>query len=170
MTSASERPGERFEQSLIISAPPSIVYNCFFAPEALRAWWEVSRSVTTPVPFGVYAIEWATTPYRDDVLGPLGGVFHGTVVDARAGRHFLVAECWWVPPEGNPLGPMALNINCDSEGNGCRLRVRQDGYEPSARWRRYYAVAARGWQISLSALKRYAETEGTVQRAHERPT
>ena len=27
------------------------------------------------------------------------------------------------------------------------------------RWQRYYAVVSRGWQLSLTALKRYAETE-----------
>lgn len=156
-TPRSQHPGERFEQGLFISAPPVEVFQCFFNPEALRAWWHVVRSVTTPVPLGVYAIEWATTPYRDDVLGPLGGVFHGTVVDVRLGQEFLVAECWWIPPEGQPLGPMALHVHCRAEGDGCRLRVRQDGYEPSPRWRRYYAVISRGWQISLAALKRYAE-------------
>ena len=151
-------PGGRFEQTLFISAAPATVYNCFFSPDALRAWWQAARSVTTPVPFGVYAIEWATTPYRDDVLGPLGGVFHGTVVDVRPGQQFLVAECWWVPPEGDPLGPMALQVACQPEAAGCKLHVRQDGYEPSPRWRRYYAIASRGWQLSLTALKRYAET------------
>lgn len=150
--------GERFEQGLLIAAPPAAVFHCFFAPDALRAWWQVIRSVTTPVPLGVYAIEWAATPYRDDLLGPLGGVFHGTVIDVRPGRQFLVGECWWIPPEGQPLGPMALHVECRPEGEGCRLHVRQDGYEPSPRWRRYYAVVSRGWQISLAALKRYAET------------
>jgi hypothetical protein len=109
------------------------------------------------VPFGVYAVEWSTTPYRDDVLGPLGGVFHGTVVDVRRGEQFLVAEAYWVPPEGQPLGPMALHVACEPDPGGCKLHVRQDGCEPSPRWRRYYAVVSRGWQVSLIALKRYAE-------------
>ena len=151
-------PESGFDQSLLIAAPPAAIYQHFFSPDALRAWWQVVRSVTTPVPFGVYALEWATTPHRDDLLGPLGGVFHGTVVDVRPAQQFLVADCWWVPPEGPALGPMALHVECQSEGAGCRLRVRQEGYEPSARWRRYYAVVDRGWQISLAALKRYAET------------
>jgi uncharacterized protein YndB with AHSA1/START domain len=154
----STNPGERFEQSLFIAAPPAQVFRCFFTPEALRAWWQVVRSVTTPVPFGVYAIEWQTTSYSDDLLGRLGGVFHGTIVDVRPGQQFLVAECWWIPPEGSPIGPMALQVDCKPEGTGCRLSVRQDGYESSARWRRYYAVVSRGWQISLAALKRYAES------------
>ena len=65
---------ERFEQSLTIAAPPAVVFGCFFSPDALRAWWQVVRSVTTPGPFGVFAVEWLPTPYRDDLLGPLGGV------------------------------------------------------------------------------------------------
>jgi uncharacterized protein YndB with AHSA1/START domain len=159
VTAHSALPAERFEQNLFIAAASTAVFQCFFSPDALRTWWQAVRSVTTPAPFGVYAIEWATTPYRDDLLGPLGGVFHGTVVDVRPGRQFLVAECWWIPPEGPPLGPMALHVDCQPEGDGCRLSVRQDGYEASDRWRRYYAVVSRGWQISLAALKRYAEAQ-----------
>jgi uncharacterized protein YndB with AHSA1/START domain len=158
MRTASQELGERFEQSIVIGAGPATVFDCFFTPDAIRTWWQAVRSVTTPVPFGVYAIEWPTTPYRDDVLGPLGGVFHGTVVDVKLGRQFLVAEAYWVPPEGHPLGPMALHVHCHRDAHGCRLHVRQDGYEPSPRWRRYYAVVSRGWQISLTALRRYAES------------
>ena len=157
MSDPLQELGERFEQSLVIAATPAAVLDCFFSPEALRAWWQAVRSVTTPVPLGVYAVEWATTPYRDDLLGPLGGVFHGTVMDFRAGHQFLIAEAFWIPPEGAPLGPMALHVSVEAEGSGCKLHVRQDGYEPSPRWRRYYAVVSRGWQISLTALKRYAE-------------
>jgi uncharacterized protein YndB with AHSA1/START domain len=149
---------DRFEQHLSIAADPETVFGCFFSHEALRAWWQVVRSVTTPVPFGVFAIEWPTTPYRDDLLGALGGVFHGTVVEVKAGRHFLVADAWWVPPEGDPIGPMALEVTCEPDPGGCLLHVRQDGYESSPRWRRYYAVVSRGWQLSLTALKRYAES------------
>jgi uncharacterized protein YndB with AHSA1/START domain len=149
---------ERFEQSIVIAAPPAVVFDCFFSADALRAWWQTVRSVTTPVPFGAFAVEWATTPYRDDVLGPLGGVFHGTVVDVRLGKQFLVADAWWIPAEGNPIGPMALHVDCEPDPAGCKLHVRQDGYEPSPRWQRYYVVVSRGWQISLTALKRYAET------------
>ncbi|MEZ5317889.1 MAG: SRPBCC domain-containing protein [Vicinamibacterales bacterium] len=147
----------RFEQALIVEAPPRDVFDCFFAPDALRAWWQAVRSVTTPVPFGVYAVQWATTPFRDDLLGALGGTFHGTVIEAEPGRRFAVADAWWLPPEGAPLGPMALSVECLPHPDGCALRVVQEGAEPSPRWRRYYAVITRGWQVSLVALKRYVE-------------
>lgn len=149
---------DRFDQEMVIACDPASVFRCFFAPDALRAWWQTARSVTTPRPFGVYAVEWPTTPFRDDLLGPLGGVFHGTIVDVKPGRSFLVADAYWMPPEGDPIGPMALEVECHVDPAGCRLRVSQSGYEPSPRWRRYYAVVSRGWQLSLTALKRYAET------------
>ena len=158
MTPAAPPPGPlRFEQQLTIEAPPLVVFDCLFQPDALRAWWQAVRSVTTPVPFGVYAVEWATTPYRDDILGALGGVFHGTVVDVKPGRELVVADAYWVPPEGAPLGPMVLRFDCYPHADGCRLRVIQEGAEHSPRWQRYYAVISRGWQVSLVALKRFAE-------------
>ena len=157
MPAPSSVARERFDQTVLIAAPPAVVFDCFFSPDALRIWWRVVRSITTAVPFGVYAVEWTPTPYRDEVLGPLGGVFHGTVVDAQAGRQFLVADCWWLPPEGPALGPMALQVRCQTQGNGCRLHIRQDGGDPSSRWHRYYAVVTQGWQTSLASLKAYAE-------------
>jgi uncharacterized protein YndB with AHSA1/START domain len=159
-----------FEQYLVIAASPETVFSCFFKPEALRAWWQAVRSVTTPVPLGVYAIEWAPTPYRDDILGTLGGVFHGTVVEVRERSAFFVANAYWVPPQGEPIGPMALEITCNPDPAGCRLHVQQNGFEPAPRWRRYYAVVARGWQVSLIALKRYAEHGGASDHTQIRST
>ena len=54
---------------------------------------------------------------------------------------------------------MSLEVKCVPDGAGCRLHVKQSGFEESVRWRRYYAVIARGWQTSLAALKQYLEAE-----------
>ena len=146
-----------FEHVLHIAAPPRRVLAAFFDPQALCVWWQTTRSITTPRSLGVYALEWAPTVLRDEVLGPLGGIFHGTVVDYSADREFFVAEAYWLPPEGDPIGPMALEVQCAPEGNGTRLSVRQSGYEPGLRWSRYYAVITQGWTGALTALKTYLE-------------
>lgn len=150
-----------FEHAIAIAAPPSAVFDAFFDAAALAAWWQAVRSVTTPVPLGVFAIEWRPSDWADDKLGPLGGVFHGTVVDVRAGREFTVAECWWLPPAGDPIGPMSLHVTCAPDGPGGQatlLTVAQRGHEPSPRWDRYYDLIARGWHASLAALKRLTES------------
>ena len=67
-------------------------------------------SVTTPRVLGPYAIEWPPTDFRDDVLGRLGGVFRGTVVQFQLGQGFFVADAFWLPPDGEPIGPMALEV------------------------------------------------------------
>jgi uncharacterized protein YndB with AHSA1/START domain len=153
--SAHRPPG--FDTSLLIRAAPSRVIAAFFDPQALAIWWQAVRSVTVARPFGVYAIEWAPTEFRDELLGHLGGVFHGTVVDVKPGRSFFVADAWWLPPEGEPVGPMGLEVTCAMDGPACRLRVEQHGYEDSARWRRYYEVIGAGWHSSLAALKHHLE-------------
>lgn len=165
MTRSVHDAGGRFEQSLLIEAPPARVFECFFQPDALRAWWQVAHAVTTPVPLGVFAVQWPTTPYRDDLLGPLGGTFFGTIIDIKPGLEFQVADASWLPPEGDPLGPMTLHVQCVPEGPHCRLHVRQEGEDMSPRWRRYYVVISRGWQMALLALKRYAEAPVIVPAA-----
>jgi uncharacterized protein YndB with AHSA1/START domain len=154
--SAPDSPSH-FEHSLLIRAAPTRVMAAFFDPHSLATWWLAVRSVTTPRTLGVYAIEWPPSEERDELLGRLGGVFHGTVVEYMPGRELFVADAWWVPPDGEPIGPMALEVSCMMDGPACRLRVRQSGFEDSLRWRRYYAVITRGWQASLAALKAHLE-------------
>lgn len=146
-----------FQHSVLIAATPQRVLAAFFDPAALACWWEVIRSVTTPRPLGVYAVEWEATAAHDDLLGPLGGVFHGSVIEFSAGRSFFVGDAYWLPPYGEPIGPMALEVACAVEGPATRLQVRQSGYEDSERWKRYYAVVGPGWRRSMRMLKVYIE-------------
>lgn len=153
----SAEASPEFDYSLLINAAPTRVLAAFFDPHALSIWWQAVRSVTAPRPIGVYAIEWAPTAEADDVLGRLGGIFHGRVMEYMPGRELFVADAWWLPPDGEPIGPMALEVSCRMSGPACRLQVKQTGFEETPRWRRYYAVIASGWRSSLAALKDYAE-------------
>jgi uncharacterized protein YndB with AHSA1/START domain len=137
-----------------IAAPPSLILKAFFDPQALSAWWQVSRSVTTPRPLGPYVVEWRPTDFRDEILGRLGGVFRGIVVEYDADQGFFVGDAMWLPPDGDPIGPMALRVACEAQPDGStRVRVTQTGFEEAARWRRYYEVIGFGWQHALSSLK-----------------
>ena len=141
-----------------IAVPPAVVMQAFFDPEALGAWWRVRRAVTTPRILGPYAIEWVPTEFRDDVLGRLGGVFRGTVMQYHAKQGFFVADAYWLPPDGEPIGPMALEATCTLLGDRTVLKVRQSGWESSPRWSRYYDLIATGFTLALDELKRYAES------------
>jgi len=147
-----------FTHSLTINAPPAAVLDAFFDPDALAAWWHVTRSLCVARPLGVYAIEWAPTEWKDDVLGRLGGAFRGTVIEFKAGREFFLADAYWLPPDGDPIGPMALEATCTQLGDRTVLKLRQSGWEPSPRWSRYYDVVATGLTLALDELKQYAES------------
>ena len=150
-----------FEHSIVITAAPGTVLTAFFDPAALTVWWDTIRSVTTPRPLGIYAIEWRNTPFSDELLGTLGGVFYGTVIDFHPGHEFFLADAYWLPPQSEPFGPMALEVSCQTEGPATRLRVHQSGSDEGVRWQRYYALISAGWQSSLEGLKRYLESGGT---------
>jgi hypothetical protein len=150
-----------FEHTLLIRAAPTRVVAAFFDPHALSFWWQTVRSVTIPRMFGAYAVEWEPTPFSDELLGPLGGAFFGTIIDFHAAKGFAVADAVWLPPAGEPIGPMALDVSCGMDGPACRLTVRQTGYEESARWKHYYDIVTPGWHSSLAALKRYLEEPPT---------
>jgi len=149
-----------FEHSILVACAPVRALEAFFDPKALAHWWRATRSVATPSPLGVYAVEWEPSSERDEMLGRLGGVFHGTVIDYQPAREFFVSEAWWHGPDGDPIGPMSLEVSCRMEGAECRLTVRQRGFEENPRWRRYYEVIGRGWLSSLETLKTYLELRG----------
>jgi uncharacterized protein YndB with AHSA1/START domain len=152
----------------LIQAPPARVMQAFFSDLDLKGWWQVTRSVTVPRPLGMYAIEWDSTDFKDEVLGRLGGTFHGTIVDYRANAAFLVAEAFWQPPDGDPIGPMALEVQCRPHGNGrsTMLTVRQSGEGDGPRWQRYFTIMGRGWEGALLEMKEYMDRESERTRRH----
>ena len=151
-------PAPSLDVTATIAAPPGRVLKAFFDAEALRAWWQVAHAVTTPRILGPYAIEWQPTDFRDEILGRLGGVFRGTVMQFQIGQGFFVADAFWLPPDGDPIGPMALAVALTVEAGGAtRVRVTQTGFEESARWRRYYEVIGFGWERALASLKSLLE-------------
>jgi hypothetical protein len=133
------------------------VVKAFFDAAALAAWWQVARSVTTPRALGPYAVEWTPTDFRDETLGRLGGVFRGTVIQFHPSEGFFVADAFWLPPDGEPVGPMALEVRCAPVNGGTSVRVMQSGFEDTARWRRYYEIVDHGWKRALASLKALLE-------------
>ena len=143
--------------TMVIAAQPETVLRAFFDAAALVAWWQVMRSVTIPRALGPYVVEWSPTDFRDEILGRLGGVFRGTVMQFQPGQGFFVADAFWLPPDGDPIGPMALAVTTRMDGGACRVQVRQTGFEETPRWRRYYTLISGGWKSSLAALKEFVE-------------
>lgn len=145
----------------LIQAPPARVLAAFFSDTDLQRWWQVGRAVAVPRPLGMYAVEWAATDFRDDVLGRLGGTFHGTIIDYRPNAAFFIAEAFWQPPDGDPIGPMALEVHCRPHGNGRQtmVTVRQSGEGDGPRWQRYFDIMGRGWEAALQTLKEYIDRE-----------
>jgi uncharacterized protein YndB with AHSA1/START domain len=146
-----------FTTDLVIVAPPTQVLDAFFDAKALAIWWQAKQAVCVPRPLGSYAVAWDPTEWRDEILGRLGGALHATVMEFKPGREFFLADAYWLPPDGDPIGPMALEVTCSRHTWGTQLHVRQSGYEEGPRWRRYYEVLGPGWTRALESLKRYVE-------------
>lgn len=161
---ATHTPAPVIDAAIEVRATPRVVLEAFFDAAALSAWLGSVRSVTIPRALGPYAVEWPTSGDRDDVLGRLGGVLRGTVLQVESTRGFSLADVFWLPPFGNPVGPMALEMTCrlgvtSDAVPATRVRVTQTGFEESVRWRRYYEVAQAGWETSLGSLRALLEKQ-----------
>jgi uncharacterized protein YndB with AHSA1/START domain len=152
-------PGLHVARSVVVQAPSERVLAAFFDPQDLARWWRAIRSVTVPRPLGPYAIEWAESEFDDELLGRLGGTFHGTVMDFHPGKEFFLADAYWNPPAGESIGPMALEVRCvgDAAPGSTRITIDQRGEDEGPRWQRYFHVAAAGWQVALDDLRKYLE-------------
>ena len=150
----------KLDASVVINAPPARILSAFFDARDLARWWGVAHAVTAARPLGPYALEWPPTDVRDEVLGRLGGVFRGTVMQFDSGAGFFVADAFWLPPDSDPIGPMALDVAVAPASNGgTRVRVTQSGFQESVRWRRYYEVIGLGWERALASLKSLLESQ-----------
>ena len=96
------------------------VMRAFFDADALGAWWQVDAIGHDAARARPLRRRVAADRYRDEVLGRLGGVFRGTVMQFEAGRGFFVADAFWLPPDGEPIGPMALEVTCAATDDGHR--------------------------------------------------
>ena len=145
----------------LVQAPPARVMQAFFNEADLRGWWQVTRAFAVPRPLGVYAIEWESTDFKYDILGRLGGSLHGMVIDMRPGASFFLANMYWQPPDGDPIGPMALEVQCRPHGNGRQtmVTVKQSGEGEGPRWERYFQIMTRGWEAALQEMKDYIDRE-----------
>lgn len=151
----------------LIQAPPARVMQAFFTDTDLKGWWGATRAFTLPRTLGTYAVEWDSTDFKDDILGRLGGTFHGTVIDYRPNAAFFLAEAYWQPPDGDPIGPMALEVQCRPHGNGRQtmVTVRQSAEGDGPRWERYFSIMGRGWEGALLEMKDYIDRE--IERTKE---
>ncbi len=93
--------------------------------------------------------------------GVLADRFHGTIIDYRARGAFFLAEAYWQPPDGEPIGPMALEVHCRPHGNNRQtmVTVRQSAAGEGPRWQRYFEVMDRGWETALVELANFMDRE-----------
>lgn len=168
MTKPPAAAAQSVDVSIAIKCAPNRVLKAFFDHAALGAWWQVRNSVTTPRALGAYAIEWEPTDFRDDILGRLGGTLRGTVMQYDQARGFFVADLFHLPPDAEPIGPMALEVTISPvaaedgtavpEGDqSVVVRILQTGFEEGVRWRRYYELVRGGWERALHSLKMLLE-------------
>ena len=148
----------KLDVSLDIAAPVDVVFHAFFDATALTGWHGTSRSIAVPRLLGPYVLEWPPSAERDEMLGRMGGVFRATVMHIEPNDHLFLADAFWLPPDGGPLGPLAVQITftptATTDGTGSTLvRVLMTGFDDGVRWKRYLGLATTQWQKALSILK-----------------
>ncbi len=152
----------KLDVSIDITVPVEVVFHAFFDAAALSAWHNTSRSIAIPRLLGPYVLEWERSAERDEVLGRMGGVFRATVMHIEPNDHVFLADAFWLPPDGGPLGPLSVQMTFTSsaapDGRASTLvRVAMTGFDDGTRWKRYLGLATTQWQNALDALKTLLE-------------
>jgi uncharacterized protein YndB with AHSA1/START domain len=151
----------KLDVSIEIAAPVSVVFAAFFDDVALGSWLHTSRTIAVARLLGPYVLEWPQADERDEVLGRLGGIFRATVMQVDPYDHLFLADAFWLPPDGGPLGPLSVQITFTPTTTAAEtitvLRVVITGFDSGIRWQRYLVLARAQWQDGLTALKRLLE-------------
>ena len=135
--------------------------QAFFTDADLKSWWGVTRAFTVARPLGMYAIEWESTDFKDEVLGRLGGAFHGTIIDYRPNARVL--------PRRSLLAAARRRSDRPDGARGAlppaRQRPPDDADGQAERRRRRPALGAllqimgRGWEGALGEMKDFIDRE-----------
>lgn len=152
----------KLDVTIDIVAPVDVVFMAFFNAPALGAWQGTTRSIAIPRLLGPYVLEWPASADSDDVLGRLGGIFRATVMNIEQNDHVFLADAFWLPPDGGPLGPFAMQITFTPTAapdgvKSTMVRVVMTGFDNGPRWKRYLEYSVSGWQRSLAGLKSLLE-------------
>ncbi|MBS1816507.1 MAG: SRPBCC domain-containing protein [Acidobacteria bacterium] len=152
----------KLDVTLEITAPVEMVFQAFFDAPALGAWQNASRSICIPRLLGPWVLEWPPSQERDEMLGRMGGVFRGTIMHIEPNDHVFLADAFWLPPDGGPLGPLAVQMTFTPKAgpDGVRstvVRIVMTGFDEGVRWKRYLGLATTQWQKALGVLKMLLE-------------
>ena len=158
MMTVKEQNPLKLDVTLEIGAPAELVFSAFFDAPALGAWQGTSRSIAVPRLLGPYVLEWPASVERDEVLGRMGGIFRATVMHIEPNDHLFLADAFWLPPDGGPLGPLAVQITFTPTATSdavrsTLVRVVITGFDEGVRWKRYLGLATTQWQRGLNVLK-----------------
>lgn len=153
------------EQRIVIGTSAARALGAFFDTSDLASWWHASRAITLPAPLGPFVVQWTPTDFADDVLGKLGGTLSGTVMEFEAGASCFVADAYWHPPAGDPIGPMALSVQVRSHTDGVELTVAHSASGDGPRWTRYFQIMQGGWERALGDLRIYLEGLEALDRS-----
>jgi uncharacterized protein YndB with AHSA1/START domain len=156
--------GPSFKLVVDIATAPGRVLQAFSDGDAIEHWWGARRAIVVPRPLGVFAVAWPEGP-SDEILGPLGGVLHGVVIDVRSARELFVADAYWQPPAGDPLGPLSIRIACAVAPSGTTLDIEVAGEGDGPRWHRWFDVLRRDLPPAIDELTRWLEGEVSDRRA-----
>jgi uncharacterized protein YndB with AHSA1/START domain len=152
----------KLDVTLDITAPVDFVFQAFFDSPALGAWHGTTRAIAVPRLLGPYVLEWPASTERDEVLGRTGGIFRATVMHIEPNDHVFLADAFWLPPDGGPLGPLAVQMTftprATPDGSAATLvRIVMTGFDDGVRWKRYLGLATEQWQKALGVLKMLLE-------------
>jgi len=80
----------------------------------------------------------------------------------RSCDHIFLADAFWLPPEGGPLGLLAVPITFTTKatpaaGQATLVRVVITGFDVGVRWKRYLGLATSQWEKALRVLKSLLE-------------
>ena len=70
---------------------------------------------------------------------------------------YTVDSCYWIPRDGEPVGPFVWMVDLIGKINQSVVRVEQSGFQAGEAGDRFHRQFSAGWPIWLESLQKHLQ-------------
>jgi uncharacterized protein YndB with AHSA1/START domain len=128
------------------------MFEILVTPSAIRGWWGATRAIVLPEVGGVWIASWGDNENDADYITSF------KILEYEPPKRLLLGDTKYFGREGQPpfeLGKMTTEFIVESLGEGCSLRITQDGFPADPIADDFYDACVVGWDNTFEGIRKY---------------
>jgi uncharacterized protein YndB with AHSA1/START domain len=133
------------------SVSPERMFETLITPSAIRSWWGASKAIVTPKIDGVWIATWGDDEDAADYVSSF------KIKAFEPPKRLLLTDGKYQAKSGQPPFELRMTAEFVIEpwGQGCTLRVINDGFPVDEVADDFYDACLVGWQNTFEGIRKY---------------